>query len=153
MAARILPQEVTEHLEAAIELSNRRIHLRFLDEADVLLGLDLPAAAVMVAGVVLESLLASAQDRQEDEQRFRIWSELRNRVVAHDATVSLDETREMIEDVRRALMRESRVGRQSSFETKLPERARQIRGKYKFLPTSSDDFIRRKVDELRLERD
>jgi hypothetical protein len=56
MAARILPQDVTEHLEAALRLSNGRVHLRFLDEVEVLLALNLPTAAVLVAGVVLESV-------------------------------------------------------------------------------------------------
>ncbi|MGP8245943.1 MAG: hypothetical protein ACLQVN_15660 [Bryobacteraceae bacterium] len=42
MAAPILPQEVTEHLEAAIQLANRRVHLRFLDEAELLLELNAP---------------------------------------------------------------------------------------------------------------
>ena len=57
MAAPLLPQDVTEHLETAIHLSNRRVHLRFLDEAETLLALNLPAAAVAIAGVVLESFL------------------------------------------------------------------------------------------------
>jgi hypothetical protein len=33
MAAPLLPQDVTEHLTAAIQLSNQHIHLRFLEEA------------------------------------------------------------------------------------------------------------------------
>jgi hypothetical protein len=53
MAAQTLPQEVTEQLEAAIHLANRRVHLRFLDEADALIELNLPAAAILVGGVVL----------------------------------------------------------------------------------------------------
>ena len=47
MAAHSLPQEVTEHLEAAIELSNRRVYLRFLDEAKGLRTRNFPAAAVL----------------------------------------------------------------------------------------------------------
>ena len=75
MAAPILPQEVTEHLEAAIQLSNRRLHLRFLDEAEALLALNFPAAAVLVAGVTLESILADQRDQgaSEDRQRMEKW--------------------------------------------------------------------------------
>lgn len=82
MAALILPQEVTEHLEAAIQLSNQRVHLRFLDEAETLLALNFSAAAVLVAGVVLETILASQPDQglPEDRQRIEKWSELRNSV-------------------------------------------------------------------------
>src|SRR5258708_17453677 len=93
MAALILPQEVTEHLEAAIQLSNRRVHLRFLDEAEVLVALNFPAAAVLIAGVVLESLLASQRDQgvPEERQRMEKWSELRNGVAhAPWPTASLD---------------------------------------------------------------
>ena len=88
MAAPILPQEVAEHLEAAIQLSNRRVHLRFLDEAEALLELNFPAAAVLVAGVVLESIPAGQRDRQggqgapEERKRMEKWSDLRN-AVAH----------------------------------------------------------------------
>ena len=39
MAAPLLPQDVTEHLTAAIQLSNKHIHLRFLEEAETLLSL------------------------------------------------------------------------------------------------------------------
>ena len=82
MAAPILPQEVTEHLEAAIQLANRRVHLRFLDEAELLLTFNLPTAAVLVAGVVLEAILAGSRGLggSQDPQRMEEWAELRNRV-------------------------------------------------------------------------
>jgi hypothetical protein len=156
MAASILRRDVTEHLEAAIQLSNRRVHLRFLDEADALLELNFPAAAVLVAGVVLESILASQPDRQapEDRQRMENWSELRNRVVhAHELAVSLNQAREMVGDVRRSLLGESRVGPRLASGARLTGVPRQVRGKYQFVPTSSAEFIRRKADELRLEHD
>ena len=154
MAAPILPQDVTEHLEDAIQLSNRRVHLRFLDEAEVLLALNFPAAAVLVAGVVLESILADQRDQgaSEDRQRMEKWSELRNSAAhAHVPTVSLDQAREMVGDVRRSLMPESRVGPRLAPRTRPAGAPRQVRGKYKFVPTSSSEFIRRKADELRLE--
>lgn len=156
MAAPILPQDVTAHLEAAIQLSNRRVHLRFLDEAEALLALNFPAAAVLVAGVILESILADQRDQgaSEDRQRMERWLELRDGVAhAHVPTVSLDQAREMVGDVRRFLMRESRVGPRLAARTRAGGARRQVRGKYKFVPTSSAEFIRRKADELRLEHD
>ncbi len=155
MAVPILPQDVTEHLETAIQLSYRRVYLRFLDEAEAILALDFPAAAVLVAGVVLESILASQRDPgfPEDRQRLEKWSELRNDIAhAPVPTVSLDQAREMVGDVRRFLMRESRVGPRRALRTSPAGAPRQVRGKYEFVPTSSADFIRRKADELRLER-
>src|SRR6266849_2959053 len=112
MAAPTLPQEVAEHLEAAIQLSNRRVHLRFLDEAEVLIAFNFPAAAVLIAGVVLESILASLpeQGASEDQQQLERWFELRNSVAhAHAPAVTLDQARQMVEDVRRSLMREIKV--------------------------------------------
>jgi hypothetical protein len=59
-----LPQDVTEHLEAAIQLSNRCVYLRFLDEAELLLAFNLPTAAVLVSGVVLEAILAGLRETE-----------------------------------------------------------------------------------------
>jgi hypothetical protein len=144
MAALILPQEVTEHLEAAIQLSNRRVHLRFLDEAEALLALNFPAAVVLVAGVVLESILSNQRNQEvlEDRQRMEKWSELRDGIAhARGPTASLDQAREMVEDVRRSLIRQSRAGPRLASKTSPAGAARQVRGKYKFVPTSSAEFI------------
>src|SRR5947209_8612228 len=153
MAAHSLPQEVAEHLEAAIHLSNRRVYLRLLDEAEALVTQN-PGAVVMVASVVLESLLVSGQSAVEDPQRIQKWSALRNRVASSQVpAVSIDEAREMVERVRLALLRESRLPPKPASETRAEVAAREVRGKYKFVPTNSEDFIRRKADELKLEHD
>jgi hypothetical protein len=156
MAALILPQDVTDHLEAAIQLSNRRVHLRFLDEAEVLLAFNLPAAAVLVAGVVVESLLVGfrRQGASQDRQRMEKWFELRNSLAhAHVPTVSLDQAKEMVEDVRTSLTRDINVGPRFAHPQAAAEAPRQIRGKYKFVATSAAEFIARKADELHLEHD
>ena len=156
MAAPILPQDVAEHLEAAIQLANRRVHARFLDEAELLLTFDLPTAAVLVAGVVLEAILAGprGQCRSQDRQRMEKWSELRNRVARSQApAVTLDQAKEMVEDVRASLTRETPLGPRVASPKDPPESPRQVRGKYTFVPTSAAGFIRRKADELRLEHD
>src|SRR5438874_13286772 len=99
MAAPLLPQDVTEHLTAAIQLANKHIHLRFLEEAETLLSLEMPAAAIVVAFVVLESLVAG-QRRPADPnelQRIETWSPLRNAAAhSHERMVTLDEAREMV---------------------------------------------------------
>jgi hypothetical protein len=154
MATPILPQEVTEHLEAAIQLSNRQVHLRFLNEAEALITLNLPIAAVRIAGVVLESVLAGFRQPTvgEDERRLERWLELSNGVAhAHVPVVTLDQAKEMVQDVRRSLMREINVGAHPVRLQPPAEATRQIRGKYKFVPTSVAEFIRRKSEELRLE--
>ena len=156
MAAPLLPQDVAEHLEAAIQLSNRRVHLRFLDEADLLLTFNLPTAAVLVAGVVLEETLANLREQGPSEMRQRMekWSELRNGVAqAQVPAATLDQAKEMVEDVRRSLTREMKFGPGFASPKVPAEASRQVRGKYKFVPTSSAEFIRRKADELDLEHD
>ena len=154
MAATILPQDVTEHLEAAIQLSNRRVHLRFLDEAEGLLALNFPSAAVVVVGVVLELILVNHREEggSEDQQRAEKWFDLRNHVThAVIPTVSLDEAKEMVEGVRTLLRREIKVSSRVAQPTTPSTAAHQVRGKYKFVPTSAAECIGRKPDELRLE--
>lgn len=156
MAAPLLPQDVAEHLEAAIQLSNRRVHLRFLEEADLLLAFNLPAGAVLVAGVVLEAILAGLRERGGSGNRSRMekWLDLRNAVAhAQAPTVTLDQAKEMVEGVRESLTREIRIGPHLASPEAPADAAWQVRGKYKFVPTSAAEFIRGKAEELRLEHD
>jgi len=154
MAATLLPQDVTEHLTAAIQLSNKHIHLRFLEEADTLLSLQAPAAAIVVAGVVLESLIAGQRHCADPNelQRIEKWSQLRDAAVhSHERIATLDEAREMVEGVRRLLLLATASGPRLAFAAHPNRSLGPVRGKYKFVPTSSEEFIARKVDELRLE--
>jgi hypothetical protein len=154
MAAPLLPQDVTEHLEAAIQLSNRHIQVRLLDEAETLLSFQFPAAAIAVAGVVLESLITGQRHHADPDEAQQIekWSQLRNVAVhSHGGIVNLDEAREMVEGVRQLLLGAAIVGPRFALTTNSNVRPERVRGKYKFVPTSSAEFIARKVDELRLE--
>jgi len=155
MAATLLPQDVTEHLTAAIELSNKHVHLRFLEEAESLLSLEMPAAAIVIAGVVLESLVAGQQHGADpyELQRIETWSQLRKAAFhSRERMVTLEEAREMVAGVRRLLLQATAPGPRLSFAAHPNRAPGRVRGKYKFVPTSSEEFIARKVDELRLER-
>jgi hypothetical protein len=152
MAAPNLPPEVAEHLEAAVLLANKRLHLRYLEAAEVLLALSLPNAAVIVAGVELESILLSDRAPRSFEERLRMekWLALRDRVAhATETAVGFDQAKEMIEAVRALLMRE--IPAVPRLARELPDAARELRGKYRFVPTSAAEFIRRKQEDLRLE--
>jgi hypothetical protein len=154
MAAPLLPQDVTEHLEAAIQLSNKHIYLRFLEEAEILLSLQLPAAAIVVAGVVLEFVAAGQRNQAapNELQQIEKWSQLRNNTVhPYDQIVTLDEAKEMVAGVRQLLLRATGVGPRLAFTPSSNRPTGSVRGKYKFVPTSSVEFIARKRDELRLE--
>jgi hypothetical protein len=154
MVAPLMPQDVTEHLAAAIDLSNKHVHLRFLEKAETLLSLQMPAAAIVVAGVVLESLIAARRDRvhQNELQRIEKWSEMRNAAVhSRERMLSLDEARDMVSGVRRLLLRATATGPRLTLTADPKTSLGPARGKYKSVPTSGDEFIARKVDELRLE--
>ncbi len=142
MAAPNFPQDVTEHLQAAIQLANRRVYLRFLEEAE-LLALDLPGAAVLVACVVLEQV----------QQHTERWSELRNQAVhGNVANVTFNQAKELVEDVRGLLQRQTMFG-QDPYPLRAAVSPSQIQGKYRFVPTSADEFSRSKADEVSLEHD
>jgi len=154
MAAPLLPQDVTEHLTAAIQLSNKHIQLRFLEEAETLLSLQMPVASIVVAGVVLESFIAGQRHSADPNelQRIEKWSELRNAAVhPHERIVNLAEAREMVAGIRRLLLRATPTGPQLAFTAHPNRGPESVRGKYKFVPTSSEEFTARKVNELRLE--
>jgi hypothetical protein len=154
MAAPLLPQDVTEHLTAAIQLSNKRVHLRFLEEAETLLALQMPAAAIVVAGVVLESLVVGQQRPADpnEVQRLEEWSRLRDAAVHfQERNVTRDEAIDMVAGVRRLLLRATATGPQPALTAHPARGPASVRGKYKSVPTSSEQFIARKVDELRLE--
>jgi hypothetical protein len=146
--------DVTDHLAAAIQLSNKHIHSRFLEEAETLLSLQMPTAAIVVAGVVLESLTAGQRHYAEpgELERIEIWSQLRNAAVhSHERMEALDEAREMVAGVRRLLLRATASSPRLTFTARPNRVPGPVRGKYKFVPASSQEFIARKVHELRLE--
>lgn len=153
MAALSLPQDVAAHLEAAIQLSNRRVLLRLLDEADRLVSLNLPAA-IVIAGAVLESFLEgiSRERVSENQEQVAQWRSLRNGAAHPDSPQpDLDQATEMIRGVRGLLTRDLPLVQDVGSVPLIAERIRQLRGKYKFVPTSSAAFNERKAEELRLE--
>src|SRR5205807_1064032 len=64
-------------------------------------------------------------------------------------TVSLEQAKEMIEGLRQTLTRDIRHGPPKA----IADTPLKLRGKYKCVPTTSDEFIRRKAEELGLEHD
>ncbi len=111
---------------------------------------------MVVAGVVLEAILSgpAGQGGPEDRERLEKWSELRNGVAhGQSSAVTLSQAKEMVEDVRATLKRETRFGPRLAPPKAPAQSPGQVRGKYTFVPTSAAEFIRRKADELRLEHD
>jgi hypothetical protein len=71
-------------------------------------------------------------------------------VTEHQQLATMDQAREMVAGVGRLLVCTTPTGPQRASSLKNPPQ--QVRGKYKSVRTSSEEFIGRKADELRLER-
>ena len=154
MAALSLPEDVAAHLQAAIQLSNKRVHLRLLDEAERLVEYDLPNAAIIIAGVILEAFLEGIPRHRfaEIQEQIAQWRELRNRAVHHiSPEPNVNQVTDMIRGVRGLLTRDLLAAQDPRHGQEIVETPGQVRGKYKFVATTSTAFIERKADELRLE--
>jgi hypothetical protein len=153
MASLILPEDVAEHLAAAIQLYDRRWRLRLLDEAQTLINLNLSTAAIVVAGIVMESMFQDASEAPpQHQQQIAKWRDMRNRVVHQSTTeVTREQAQEMVEGV--GWLLSLRFQATAPISRRPATTPQQIRGKYRFVPTSSEEFIKRKADELRLEHE
>lgn len=147
-----IPEDVAAHLQAAIQLSNRRVQIRLLHEAEALLAQELPIAALVIANAVLESVLeVLPQERYSDHAaEIERWRKMRN-IAAHSAPseLSLDQATEMVRRIRDLLIELMPVTDTGPVKARVT--VNQLRGKYKLVPTSSTAFIERKANELGLE--
>jgi hypothetical protein len=154
MAASALPEEVAGHLQAAIQLSKWLVYMRLLDEAAQAAAQNLPLPAVVIAGAVLESALEAVPAEQQLEYRDQIerWRTLRNGAVhSGSPKPTLDQAAQMVEWMRDLLTEVAHAGDPFQREKVTARSPDQVRGKYKYVPTSSAAFIERKADELNLE--
>jgi hypothetical protein len=156
MASIPVPEEAASHLGAILLAFNREIFGSFLDEADELAELGQANSALLIAGTVLEYFERSpAASALPHEHRIEIaeWRQLRNQA-AHGAAgaISVQQAKQVIDGVRQILMSD-KVSGESVRHLRPADGAHPhaIKGKYAHVPTSSDDFIKRKHKELDLE--
>jgi hypothetical protein len=156
MTSVLIPEEAASHLGAILLAFNREIFGSFLDEADELAGLDLATSAVIIAGTVLEYFERSpSAGALPPEHRNEIvaWRRLRNQAVHGAAgTLSVQQAREVIDGIRHILGVHLEAG--VAADRPWPERAvspHDIKGEYAYVPTSSDEFMKRKREDLELE--
>jgi len=153
----LVPEEAANHLGAVLLAFNRSISASLLDEAGELVNSGQTAAAVLIAGTVLEyverspasTLVPPAHKRELDS-----WRQLRDEVAHGSAvTLSAEQARQMIESVRQIVSIHKAPPSASVQQARahIAEAAARIKGKYAHVPTSSDEFIRRKREELDLE--
>jgi hypothetical protein len=156
MALAAIPDDINRHIEAVLVLSKRDVLLKVLREADLCLQFEHLAAATLLAGVVLEetSLLVSPDALGQLQRHVEIWREMRNRA-AHPlprrAELDTEEVKAMLTGIRTLLEQIDRQqGKPTSFRA-VEDALAKIRGKYTFVGTSVDEFLKRKHDDLELE--
>ncbi len=149
-------EEAASHLGAILVAFNREIFSGFLDEAAELAELGQAGSAVLIAGTVLEYFERSPVAKAHSPgygSETAVWRELRNRV-AHGsaAALSVEQARQMIDGVRQILLTgdvSSRPGYSPRAEAGAVTHL--IKGKYAHVPTSSDEFMARKREDVELE--
>jgi hypothetical protein len=162
MTSVLVPDEAAGHLGAILLAFNREIFGSLLSEAEELAGLGQATSAVLVAGTVIEYLeksptaeLLSPTQRHEMEE----WRRLRNQV-AHGSPgdLSPQQAQLMVTGIRGMLNSLHPAGHprcstqvSNAGASAQPITPASIKGKYAHVPTSSDDFMRRKHAELELE--
>jgi hypothetical protein len=156
MALAAIPDEINRHFAAVLVLSKRDILTRVLREADLCLQFEQLTAATALAGVALEeaSLLAGPDALVEQEPRVEIWREMRNRA-AHALPgrggLDKEEVKAMLTGVRTLLAQIDRPSARSSSFRPVEDALTKTRGKYAFVGTSVDEFLKRKYDDLERE--
>ena len=156
MALAAIPDEIGRHIEAALVLSKREVLLRVLHEAELCLRVNQLAIATVLAGIVLEeaSLLLDPHVLDEARDNAKAWREMRDRA-AHPSPgrpeLDAEQVNAMLAGVR-AMLDKADVSQPRSTGLPLIEEVlTKTRGKYAFVKTSVDEFLKRKHEELELE--
>jgi hypothetical protein len=154
MAIAAIPDEVAKHFEIALALSRRDVLLRFLQEAEVLIRSGQLAFAAVLAGVVLDEatrFLPPAAITAEGQ--INVWREMRNRAAHPGSTeLTIEQVKAMVAGIRGMLNQADEKSQlESSSLPPVEDALAQIRGKYAFVQTSVDEFLKRKREDLDLE--
>lgn len=155
MAQGSISNAINRHVEAVLVLSKHDILWRLITEAERCVQLKQVNAAAILAGIALEELYSSGEPNvvAQSAELIEAWRDLRNRA-AH-ATSSQDVDTEgvaaMVSGIR-IILEQTENNRDDPQSTARSEAAAiTIRGKYAFVPTSVDDFLKRKREDLELE--
>lgn len=156
MAQGALSAEINRHLEAALTLSRIDFVRQLVSEAELCIEFDQTSAAAILAGIALEEL-SSSRDKtviQAIEPNIHGWRELRNRA-AHPATSGQEGERAavaaMVTGIRDLLSDIEKPDVAVGSSMHVLNALTSVPGKYVFVPTSVDDFLRRKREDTDLE--
>jgi hypothetical protein len=156
MALTAVPDEVAEHFEAALFLSQRNLYLRLLSEAELLAKLAQLNAAFLLAGVALEEITRfSVADvaTNEEKKQINLWREMRNQAMhsgsPNTTKLTAEQFNKFVRSIREMLERAGASARgRSRSPTPIDQNLAQTRGKYAFVKTSVEEFLRRKREDL-----
>jgi hypothetical protein len=156
MAVAAIPDEINRHIEAVLALSKRDVLLRILREADLCFQLEQVTTAAVLAGVALEELSLLKPQGSSDQQQeiLEVWRELRDRaahIPGDNAQVDKEAVKAMITAVKTLIQQVERPHDESTSYPLTEDALIKIRGKYAFVRTSVDEFLKRKQDDLELE--
>ncbi len=154
MAQGAISDEINRHLEAVLSLSRLGFIRQLVSEAELCIDCDQTSAAVILAGIALEEL-SSSRDRtiiRALDPKLQDWRELRNRAAHPDIrgqVVDRKAVAAMVSAIRRLLgeIATPDIPIQRSTLNALTS----IRGKYASVPTSVEDFLGRKREDMDLE--
>jgi hypothetical protein len=151
-----ISDEINRHLEAALTLSRLHFVRQLVSEAELCIEFGQVSAAAILAGIVLEELSSLKELRmvQTLEPSLQVWRELRNRAahpVTHEADVDRKAVAAMVTGIRALLDEIQNPDPTVRSSTPSANALTSIRGKYAFVPTSVEDFLRRKREDIDLE--
>jgi hypothetical protein len=156
MALPAIPNEINRHFEAALILSKREVLLRVLHEAELCLRVEQLATATILAGIVLEEacLLLDPVALEKQKDLVKIWREMRNRPEHRSpvrSELDAEQVKTMVTGIRAMLDEAERQQARSMPSPPAQDALTKTRGKYAFVQTSVDEFLKRKHQELDLE--
>ena len=156
MAQSPISEEIDRHVEAVLAVSKREILWRLMSEAELCIDFDQTSAAAILAGLALEELFSVGDSRinEQPQQIIQAWRELRNRA-AHPASrgneVDPKAVAAMVMGIRAMLGPIMGSHDRPQHHPVTGDALTRVRGKYAFVPTSVDDFLKRKREDVEFE--
>lgn len=154
MTPLLVPDQIADHLQAIQTLTRREVFSRLLDQADDLARQGYLAAAVLLAGAVVEQHTRqplSPTSADVPASMRAVWLSLHDQATHGQLSEAVSkEVGAMLAGVRNLLIdpEGSRTPSPLPSETRADAIAR-VRGKYAYVPTSSEAFLARRAEERR----
>lgn len=155
MAQGTISNAINRHVEAVLVLSKHDILWRLITEAELCVQLKQVNAAAILAGIALEELSSSGEPNivRQSAGRIEAWRGLRNQAAHATSSQNVDAegVAAMVSGLRMILNQTEGIRGNPQSAAHSEAAAITIRGKYAFVPTSVDDFLKRKREDIDFE--